>query len=428
MTVAWAERYRALSASADAPAWLTAARDDAWARFTANGLTRFEEAFKYTKLAPLAKQDFQPSVATAIDEAALPEPYGVRIVFIDGRYSAALSQADALPQGVAICPLRDALKDERLRPLAAPAQAKDRHTLYQLNAALADNGVAIEVAGDADAGVIELVYLATAHDDARTAQPRVLVDVGPHAKLTLIERHRALGEPADFVNLTTELRLARGAKVEHLLLQRASSKMTLATGTYATLAENATFTSHAVHLGGSLVRADIHATLAGRGAHCGLYGLHLAGDGQHIDTQTRIEHAVPDTTSDEHYRSVVDRGGRSVFNGKVVIQPGADRSDAQQYNANLLLDKLAEADTKPELEIYADDVKATHGATVGKLDDEAMFYLRSRGIGEAEARAVLVWAFADSVLTKMPLKEVKHATEAAVLARLPHAATIQAYR
>ena len=170
MSIAWAERYRAQQALTDAPVWLAQARDDAWDRFAARGLTGREEAFKYTKLTALAQRDFEPSVAVAVDAAMLPETFGIRLVFVDGRYHEALSEPARLPRGVTVRALRDALADESLRDLAAPKTAKDRHTLYQLNAALADNGLAIQIAPDIDAGVIELLYLATAHADARTAQ------------------------------------------------------------------------------------------------------------------------------------------------------------------------------------------------------------------------------------------------------------------
>ncbi|MEX0900113.1 MAG: Fe-S cluster assembly protein SufD [Gammaproteobacteria bacterium] len=372
-----------------------------------------DEAFKYTSFQTVARREYADPAPTAVDTAALPAPYGPRLLFVDGQLAGDGSGI------VGAAPLR------REAPHTAPAQA---NALRRMNAALASECITIDVPADTDAGTLELLFVASQHPDRIAAYPQVAVRLGANARATVIERHVALGDADDFLNLAIEVDLERGAQLTHLAVQRAAIRATVASGVYATVAQDASFMSHAVHLGGSLARADIDVVLAGRGAHCGLYGLHLAGLRQHIDTHTRIEHAVADTTSDEHYRAVVDRGGRSVFNGKVRINEGADRSDARQYNANLLLSEQAEADTKPELEIYADDVKASHGATVGKLDESALFYLRTRGIGEDEARRVLVWAFADTVLARVPQANVRAEVEAAVLARMPDAAKIEAFR
>ncbi len=374
-----------------------------------------DEAFKYTSFQAVARRAYADPAPAAIDPAALPVPYGERLLFVDGQLNVGAASR----------------RDEKFTVGAVPSRRDipaNANALRRMNAALAAECIWLDIPADTDAGVIELLFVASAHEGRVASYPQIAIRLGANARATVIERHVALGDSDDFVNLAIDAELARGATLTHFSVQRASARATLASGVYATVAQDATFTSHAVHLGGALARADIDVTLAGRGAHCGLYGLHLAGMRQHIDTHTRIEHAVSDTTSDEHYRAVVDRGGRSVFNGKVRINEGADRSDAQQYNANLLLSEQAEADTKPELEIYADDVKASHGATVGKLDETALFYLRTRGIGEDEARSVLVWAFADTVLARVPHADVRADVEAAVLARLPDAAKIGAFR
>ncbi len=297
-----------------------------------------------------------------------------------------------------------------------------------MNAALATECLTIEVPADTDAGVIELLFVSTEHDARIAAHPQVHVTVGRGSRLTLIERHLGPDSVQDFINLVTELDVGDSAEVSHLLYQQSGAKMTVTSGLFATVGAGARFDDHAVQLGGQLVRTDLGVTLTGRDARCGLYGLHLPGKMQHIDTHSTITHAVPDTTSDERYRAVVDKGGRSVFNGKVVVAAGADRSDAQQYNANLLLSEQAEADTKPELEIYADDVRAAHGATVGRVDETALFYLRSRGISAEAARSVLVWAFAEEVLAKIPVGALRRHAEDAVLARLPDSDLIKEFR
>lgn len=376
-----------------------------------------DEAFRYTSFAALARREYATPRPRAVDPDALPAPLGQRVLFIDGVF---VSPQDSRPEGRShVSVLQDSRPEGR---------SHDEGALQIMNAALATQCVRIDIAADTDAGVVELLFVATDHDDRVAAYPQVHINAGRGAKAVIVERHIALGKAQDFTNVVTEVSVGESASVEQVILQESASQATLATGVFATVAAGGRFVSHAVHLGGALVRADIGVTLAGRGAHCGLYGLHLPGLKQHVDTHSSIIHAVPDTTSDEHYRAVVDRGGRSVFNGMVVVKPGADRSDAQQYNANLLLSEQAEADTKPELEIYADDVKAAHGATVGRLDEEALFYLRSRGVDESTARNVLIWAFADEALMRIPLGALRRLCEDAVLDRLPNASLIQEFR
>ncbi|MCA1798962.1 MAG: Fe-S cluster assembly protein SufD [Xanthomonadaceae bacterium] len=369
-----------------------------------------DEAYKYTSFAALARRKYAAPAPGTVDAAQLPAPFGARLLFVDGR----LQDRDGAPECGSGAPHRDL-------PESATA-------LRKMNAALATESITLDIPPDTDAGVIELLFASSDHATPVASYPQVTVTVGANAKVTLVERHVALGEAQDFTNLAIDMQVARGACVTHIALQQGATGAALATGLHATLAVDAQFDSHAVHLGGALVRADLTVTLAGRGARCALYGVHLPGMRQHIDTHTRIEHMVRDTTSVEEYRAVVDRGGRSVFNGKVFVAKGADGTDAQQFNANLLLSEQAEADTKPELEIYADDVKCAHGATVGKLDEAAMFYLRTRGIGVEAARSVLIWAFVETVLTKIPLADARRSIEDAVLARLPDAGLIGEFR
>ncbi len=372
-----------------------------------------DEAFKYTSFAALARRDYEPPTGQMPDVNALPAHEGARLCFVDGRFIASLSKLDGLD----------------IQTGTPAVMRKDGNALFEMNRALADQGLTLAIPEDSlISSPIEILMVASEHEKAVAANTRLRITLGPRARACIIERHISLGKSADFFNLVMELQIAESAKLTWVTDQRCARAVTLATGLYVHLGDHAHFESHAIHLGCSLVRSDIDIILAGRGGYASLSGLHMPGMRQHIDTHSRIQHQVPDTTSHEHYRAIVDRGGRSVFNGKVVVSTGADRTDAHQFNANLLLSEQAEADTKPELEIYADDVKCSHGATVGKLDETALFYLRSRGIGEDAARSVLVWAFADTVLTNIPGDALRQAIEDEVLSRLPDAERIREFR
>lgn len=372
-----------------------------------------DEAFKYTSLAALARREYLAPTSRIPDASLLPAHDGARLCFVDGRFVEPLSRVDGL----------------HIQTLTPAAHNRDGNALFEMNRALADQGLTIDIPADVDfPSPIEILMVTSEHEKAVAANTRIRITLGARARANIIERHVSLGDAADFFNLVMEIDLGESSNLTWVTDQRIARSATLATGLYANLGKHARFESHAVHLGGALVRSDIDIALAGRGANATLVGFHMPGMRQHIDTHSRIHHQMPDTTSDEHYRAVVARGGRSVFNGKVVVAPGADRTDAQQFNANLLLSEQAEADTKPELEIYADDVKCSHGATVGKLDETALFYLRSRGIGEEAARSVLVWAFADTVLTRIPDSALRQSIENEVLSRLPDAERIQEFR
>jgi Fe-S cluster assembly protein SufD len=245
-----------------------------------------------------------------------------------------------------------------------------------------------------------------------------VIELGRGAELTVVQHFVDAGEPSGWTNCVTEIEQAAESRLTFYRVQQHASTHTHTALLTASLAGNATASIGLMDLGGRLVRNDVDVKLHEAGASVELFGTFLAADGQHVDDHTRIDHLAPDTRSDEAFRGVIGRRGRGVFNGKVVVHRGAQRIDARQSNDNLLLSDQAEIDTKPELEIYADDVKCSHGATVGELDTEHLFYLRSRGVDEKTAREILTVAFAAAVLERIANPALREQITARVTTRL----------
>jgi Fe-S cluster assembly protein SufD len=254
-----------------------------------------------------------------------------------------------------------------------------------------------------------------------TTNARILKLAVQGIQAKIIESYQALGNSVYFNNITTEIKLAANANIEHYKVQQESNKAFHIATLQVDQQRDSTFTSHSVSLGAQLARNDINSWMGDEGATCNLNGLYVTEGRQHCDFHTRIDHAMPHCTSNEFYKGILDGHSRAVFNGQVHVHPNAQKSDAQQSNKNLLLSKDAEVDTKPQLEIYADDVTASHGATVGQLDQNMMFYLRSRGIDYNAAHALLVYGFARSVIEKMSLEPLQKHLEMALVNRIPNA-------
>jgi Fe-S cluster assembly protein SufD len=273
---------------------------------------------------------------------------------------------------------------------------------------------------------IHLLYVTTGAGGPLLSQPRNLVVAEEDSQAILIENYVAVGEAAYFTNALTEVVVGPHAMIEHYRLQEEGTKAYHIGGLHAHLDRDGRFTAHGIDLGGRLVRNDLRSVLDAEGAECHLNGLYVIGGRQHVDNHTHIDHAKPRGTSREFYKGVLDGRSRAVFHGRVVVHPDAQHTDAQQVNNNLLLSRDAEADTKPQLEIYADDVKCAHGATVGQLDPDALFYLRSRAVDEAAARDLLTYAFARDVLSRLRLEPVRSQLERNLAAKLRVAALHQA--
>ncbi len=388
----------------------------ALAQFIALGIpTTRDEAWKYTNLKRLESRALVlPEPVTAVDpdfEARLLRaPAWRRIVFVNGSHAPLLSSAASAEPGVRIRSLATVLResaDEGVKLLdSGDPSASARFEL--LNRAFVEDGLVIDV--DAGVELVQPIYVVFASSGAGRAamtSPRIIVRAGSNARLTLIEHHIAADRAEHVVNAVSRLSLAAGATVEHYRLRQESSQVIHLGSVSAEIGRSARYISHTLSLGGSLARLDLTARLTGEGASASLNGVFLADGTQHVDTHTCLEHLVPNTQSTEDYRGLADGKGRGVFNGKVIVHQQAQKTDARQSSRNLLLSATAEIDTRPELEIHADDVKCSHGATTGQLDPVALFYLRSRGISEQDARGLLAVAFVESVLAGMSALPVR---------------------
>ena len=367
--------------------WLVAQRDAAAAAFQALGFpTRKVEAWKYTDLNALTQAGFGEAL-TAVDGAvALPERAAPgRVVFVDGRFRADLSDAD-LP----VRSLARALDD--VEGLLGSLARIDDLPLVALNTALFEDGIFIDLPAGTDAGAIELLNVTLA-DRPVALHPRHLVRLGAGAKLVLIERSVAIGEGRYLHSPVFEFDLGEDAHVTHARLQQEGKAGIHLATTFARAAAKATYDSFLLHAGGKLSRSEAHVTLAGPKAAAHLNGAQLLADGQHGDCTTFLDHAAPDCASRQTVKTVLAGRSRGVFQGKIHVHQVAQRTDGYQMNQALLLSDQAEIDSKPQLEIYADDVKCSHGATVGELDEDQLFYLRARGIPAAIARSMLIEAF-----------------------------------
>ncbi len=377
------------------------------------------ENWKYTNLAPAASAGLR--VASAADAATLSaadfaalqlggkSPH--RLVVVNGRLRTDLSRLEQLPAGVRVSALRDAAASATLTALLQGTSDADG-ALPILNAALMQDGVLIELAAEACLSEpLHIVLIGRDQDGGLLRSPRLVFSLGHHSRLSVIEEYLSAGADTGLTNAVSNGRLQTGATLEHHRLQTEALTASHLGQIDVTVGRDARFHSDSVVFGGNLTRVDIDVRLAERGGQCRLNGLFVGDGDQHIDHHTRIDHLVGDTHSEERYRGILDGASRGVFNGKVVVHRDAQLISARQASNNLLLSRQAEIDTKPELEIYADDVICAHGATVGELDAAALFYLRSRGIAEREARALLTFAFAEALVADMPLAGIRRWVE-----------------
>ena len=408
--------------------WLQQLRTDAIARFVAEGFpTPSNEAWKYTRVEAFEKHPFRfmpQADATQIDAS----PWHVsgtshRLVFVDGRYAPALSQPSSGPEGVTVTNLADLLAHEpqRLEPWLAAAPATPFATL---NTAFFNDGALIEINENvALEGPIHLLYLSTVAGLA--THPRNIIVAKANARAVIVEHYVGLAEAASFTNAVTHLFVGRTAHIDHCKLQQESLHAFHIATIEAFQSEGSTFTSHSLSLGAALARHDIATRFDGAHSTATLNGLYVVGGQQHVDHNTSIDHAATHGTSREFYRGILDDHSRGVFTGRVIVRKTGQQADAAQANHNLLLSHGAEVDTRPQLEIYADDVKCTHGATIGQLDDDMLFYLRTRGIDNDLAHTMLTHAFAREVLERLPLDTLRARGEALLRARMPHQAHIE---
>ncbi len=422
----------------DATDWIASARRSAADTFAQIGLPHQRiEDWKYTSVKPIARRDFarpDASQATAdaetIEAQRIPGLDSCRLVFINGHFAAALSDREAAGQGVQVRSLAQVLADDpnALRGRFTDCAPSDFSGFTALNTAFADDGAVIELAPEARADKpIELLFVSTSQEEAVACHPRIIISAGHHSEATIIEHYVGIDDAANLTNTVTEAVLDASAHVTHYRIQRDSRKGFHIGSVHVQQSGDSRFDSHNVQMGGQLVRSDINTSLDAEGAATLFNGLYLINGRQHMDTHTRINHMVPNTKSEEAYRGILDDNARGVFNGRVYVAPHAQKTEAYQSNDNLLLSGKAEIDTKPELEIYADDVVCSHGATVGQLDQHAMFYLRSRGIEEEAARGLLLYAFAEETIERMELPAMREWLQGFVIEQLPHSDRVREF-
>lgn len=401
------------------PARLRELRGEAWERFRSLGFpTTKHEEWKYTNVAPIARAAFRTAQSREPASPPLAGMDGPRLVFVNGRFHPGLSLR-ALPKGVRAGSLREASLREVFGERVARYARFDRHPFVALNTALFEDGALVEIGrGVVVEQPIRLVHLSAPGQEPSACHPRVLILAGEQSQASIIEVYLSLGEGIFFTNAVTELAAAQDAVVEHYRIEQEAPRVYhIATVQYHQ-GRGASILSHNVVFGGGLVRNDVNSVLDGEGAECILNGLYVAGGEQHVDNHTALDHAQPHTSSREYYKGVLDGKATGVFNGKIIVRPGAQKTDAIQSNKNLLLSTEASINTKPQLEIYADDVRCTHGATVGQLDEEAIFYLRTRAIPRETARELLTYAFAADVLGRMKVDAVREQLEGELFRRL----------
>lgn len=411
---------RLQAAFAKHPGTTMPVRQQAFEKFLQRGFpTTRDEQWKYTNLRRLEAREFgvgQPDAAYAASLPTLVNTY--RMVFVDGWYRPALSTLPTI-SGLRLGSLAELqVNDVSTLATALSITANDSSRLVALNTALTQDGVLLEAADNLvlDKPIV-LTFAWSNQTHSLMAHPRVVLRLGKHSKLCVVEQYLGGGTAAHFNNVISTALLANGAQLEHCRIQSENTQTFHIGLLQAELAAHARLISHQVNFGAGLARMDINVRLQGADASVALNGLQFATGTQHHDTHTLVEHVVPHTSSTEDYRGIADGRGRVVFNGKVLVHEKAIKTDAQQSSRNLLLANTAEIDTKPELEIYNDDVKCAHGATVGQLDANALFYLRSRGLDKEQARALLTHAFADHIIAQLPVAELREQLTAAGHAR-----------
>ncbi len=431
-----AERFQAERA-AGAPGWLRAFRQEGIAQLARQGFpTSKDEDWKYTQVAPLAAHAFTPvhtvheaDVQAVLARLTLPGA-GPRLVFVDGRFARELSSLDGGTSGLTVRSLREALLEESALESLVGAQARARvHPFTALNAALLEEGALLRLAPGTVCGEpVQLLFLTLGRGDGAPvlASPRVVVVVERGSELTLVESYGAVAPRGSFTNAVTEVSLGSGARLTHLKLQAEAEASFHIGSLHVEQGRDSRFASHLISLGGALARNEVHATFAAEGGECTLNGLYVGHGTQHLDHHTRLDHAHPRCISRELYKGVLDDQARGTFHGKVLVRPDAQQTDSRQSNRNLLLSETAMADARPQLEILADDVKCAHGATVGRLDEQALFYLRTRGIPKAEAERLLTHAFASEVVGAVPLAALRDQVEALLARKLPGATEVRA--
>ena len=418
---------------AGGPRWLQDLRERGAATFSSLGFpTVRDEEWRFTNVAPITAGDFELAAAsTAISPARADQlPYAAsaphRVVVVNGRYSPELSRVSGLPRGVTAGSLGAAINSE----LQADREIVQRYVgqladfntraFAALNTAFLEDGAYIHVPdGLVLDQPVQILFVSSNDTAASTVSyPRCLIVLGDRSQARVVETYIAATDAVYLTNAVTEVFVAEGAILDHYKVQQESERAFHVGSMHVHAARSATFSSHSFSLGGRFVRNDALATLDGEGAEVTLNGLYLADGDRLVDNHTTIDHARPHCPSHEVYKGIMGGRARAVFNGKIIVRPDAQKTDAKQTNRALLLSDDALINTKPQLEIFADDVKCTHGAAIGQLDEDALFYLRARGLTYYEARDMLIHAFAGEILERVKIEPLKEELESQLYSQL----------
>jgi Fe-S cluster assembly protein SufD len=420
----------AANGGGSAPAWVQELRAGALAHFTALGLpTTRQEEWRFTSVQAIADTAFTLPRSPRADapNARAIRPFEVceagrhLLVFVNGRYSGALSSVAGLPPGVKVGSLADALKidAELVRRHLGGYAGTAQHPFAALNTAFVHDGGFVHVpASVVMEEPIQFLYLSVPGAEPTVSHPRSLVVAERLSRVSVVETYASHGDGAYLTNAVMEIEAGDGARVDCYRIQRESEKAFHVATTATHQGRDSIVHLHAVVLGAALARHDIRVVLDGNNGLALLNGLYILEGAQHADHHTTIVHAKPHCESHEYFNGVLDERSRGVFNGRIIVREGAQKTDSKQTNNNLVLSEDARADSQPQLEIYADDVKCTHGATLGPLDDKAMFYLTSRGIPKAEARSLLTYGFGAEIIERMEIAPLRAQLDRLIRRRL----------
>ena len=409
--------------------WLQQIRKRAIQRFGELGFpTTKMEDWRYTNVASIARIPFAPAppgagglTAKDMGNYTFSESACCQMVFVNGCYCPELSSLQCVPRGVRVRSLAASIESDHdlLEPHLARLADCNHDAFAALNTAFISDGAFVYVpAGMVLKEIVHLLFLSSGDGSPTVSHPRNLIVLEGGSRATVVESYVGLKDGVYLTNAVTEVVTGKNAQIDHYKLQRESESAFHVATLQVRQERSSNFSSHSISLGGGLVRNDVNVILGAEGAECTLNGLYVSKGRQHVDNHTCIDHARPNCSSRELYKGILDDQSTGVFNGKILVRPDAQKTNSKQTNKNLLLSESALVNTTPQLEIRADDVKCTHGATIGRLNDEELFYLRSRGIPEASARTLLTYAFASDILGGMKVKPIQCQIDLVLLSRL----------
>ncbi|MBN9616934.1 MAG: Fe-S cluster assembly protein SufD [Acidobacteriales bacterium] len=411
------------------PEWLRSLRQEAFASFCDTGFpTIKDEAWRFTSVAPISQTVFSlpeagPSGVTRAEvEAFRIDGTACSLVFVNGRFAPELSDQPKLAAGVHAGSLGEALAGDTgaLELQLGLKLALQNDAFSSLNTAFIEDGACIRIArGTVLEAPIHLLFLSTGAEEPLMFHHRNLIVAEANTQVGIVEEHISLADGVTFSNVVTELIAAENAVASHYMIERKNRQSFHVATLRIQQERSANVSSHSFLLGGALVRNNVHPVFAGEGGECLINGLFIGEDRQHLDNYMLVEHASPRCNSHQYYNGILNDHAHGVFHGRIIVHKDAQKTDSKQTNRNLLLSDDAQIDTKPQLEIYADDVKCTHGATIGQMDDNALFYLRSRGLDENAARSLLLFAFAGECTGRIKPGPVRAHIEKLVRRALP---------